>query len=115
MCLIFTLVHDVSSMGAVVSAVAAIVATVVEVVEFIVDVVEVAFTVAETVQVVVDTVDYFVNGDSSQKGDQSDPQTQGTSQVGAEVQSTGIDPNRPELLGPADLDDYLERYLDIDY
>lgn len=115
MCLNIALVHDVSSMGAVVSAVAAVVATVVEVVEFIVDVVEVAFTIAETVQVVVDTVDYFVNGDSSQKGDQSDPQTQGTNQIGAEIQSTGIGVNRPELLGAGDLDDYLERALDIEY
>ena len=101
-------------MGAVVSAVAAVVAVVVEVVEFIVDVVEVAFVVAETVQVVADTVDYFVGGDSSAKNDQSNPKTEGVNEINDRTTSTEVGVRQGHMLGPDQLDVYLERATDID-
>lgn len=101
-------------MGAVVSAVAAVIAVVTEVVEFIVDVVEVAFMVAEAVQVVADTVNYFTGGDSAAKNDQSDPETQAANEVSSTAESTNVGGTQGYMLGPEQLDDYIDRATDID-
>ena len=107
-------VYDVSSMGAVVSAVAAVIAVVTEVVEVIVDVVEVAFVVAETVKVVADTVDYFVGGDSTAKNGQSNPETEGANEINDRTTSTEVGVRQGHMLGPDQLEEYLERATDID-
>ena len=105
-------VYDASSIGAVVSAVAAVIAAVTEVVEFIVNVVETAFVVAETVQVVADTVNYFTGGDSVAKSDQSNPQTEGANEIFDSSTEVGV--RQGHMLGPDQLEEYLERATDID-
>ena len=101
-------------MGAVVSAVAAVIAAVTEVVEFIVNVVEAAFVVAETVQVVADTVNYFTGGDSTAKNDQSNPQAEGIYEIDDRSTAGEVGVRQGHMLGPDQLEDYLERATDID-